>query len=156
MTEPLREQISMAVATRLTTIQAGTTVGPYTYWATPSLVTRGLLSIVHYKTELEPGPVFGVTRASGSQFGTQAQPTVSGDFYRFSVECYVRERDDILVGTWLERSWEDQLQCLLADRWLGGLVLDLRPDDTETDDGDLEPEGWFRQRWVAEASRVVA
>lgn len=154
MAEPIREQIQAAVADRLTTIQAGTLVKTYTYWATPTVVTRALLSIVHYKVELETGPVLGVTRATGSLLASQAQPKIYSDLYRFTVEGYVRERGDVLAATWLERSWEDHVRCLLDDPWLGTLVLDLRPDTTETDDGDLEPAAWFRQGWIAELSRA--
>lgn len=145
--EPLREQILEAVSDVLSGIVAGTT-----YWSTPALVTRALLSIGHYKVELESGPVYGVTRSSGSELAFQAQPFLYGTLFRFTVEAFVRLRDGVMAGTWLERAWQDHVTALLADPYLGGLVMDLRPETTETDDGALEPEAWFRQVWTAEAS----
>jgi len=148
--EPLRERVQIAVAERLTKIEAGDI-----YWATPALVTRSLLSVDQYKAELELGPVYGVTRSSESALSFQAQPDVYQDLYRFTVEVYVRLRDTVVAATWLERVWTDHVRCLLADPSLGGLVLDLRPEVTETDDGVLEPEAWFRQGWLAELSHAL-
>lgn len=149
--EPIREQIKAAVASALAGITAGST-----YWATPVLVTRALLPPTQYKAELETGPVFGVVRSSGSELGFQAQPATYRDLVRFAVECYVRLRDGVMADTWLERSWADHVVCLLADPSLGGLTLDLRPDLTETDDGEWEPLAGFRQHWVAEVSQELA
>lgn len=146
--EPIREQILAAVATRLATITTST------YWATPVLITRALLSIDHYKEDLLAGPVFGVTRATGSLIERAGHDEDAYlDHFRFTVECYVRDRGGVLAGTWLERSWQDHFSVLIDDEFLGGLVDSLRPDITETDDGALEPEAWFRQTWIADVAR---
>ena len=147
-TEPLRERILAAVATQLATITAGST-----YWATPVLVTRALLSVDAYKEELLSGPIFGVTRATGSLFERASHDDSYLEHFRFTVECYVRDRANVLAATWLERSWEDRLHVLLTNQHLGGLVDLLRPEITETDEGALEPEAWFRQTWTADVPR---
>lgn len=157
MAEPLREQILARVATNLDAITEGGTVGSHTYWSTPTVV-RDPVSITHYTAELDAGPVFGVVRGSGSRLDVQSLADDSGartwvDTYRFIIHCYEQKRGETLAGTALERSWEDHIQCLLADRFLGGLVDDLRPEESETDDGELEPQAWFRQGWVAEVVR---
>jgi|SRR5581483_276689 len=141
--EPRRERVLAAVAARLGTIQAGAA-----YWATPALVTRALLGADAYRAELEIGPVYGVMRSIGSRLEPDAQGTYE-DTFRFTVEAYVRERSGVLAGTWLERAWADQLACLLGERTLGGLVLTLRPESTDTDEGGLEPVAWVSQTWAA-------
>jgi hypothetical protein len=56
----------------------------------------------------------------------------------------------------LDWLWQDQVECLLADpdelyQAIGGDVIDLRPDEADliTDEGVLEPYGFFEQVWVA-------
>src|SRR5262245_27830626 len=137
--EPIREQGLTQVAAQLATMT------DVDCWATPALVTRALLSVDQYTTELQTGPVFGVTRSSGSQLATIALPTLYHDTFRFSVECYVRLRDTVTGATWLERAWDDHVRCLLAQPILNHLVRDLRLDTTDTDDGILEPAAWFIQ-----------
>lgn len=159
MAEPIREQILAAVTTQLGTIVAGVTVGDYVYALTPVVVSRVPLAAKQYEDELRTsgGPILGVTRGSESLLTVQAHRTDGAapfiDEFRFLVVAYVRAIDGVLAGTLLERAWEDHVRCLREDPTLTGLIDDLRPELTETDDGELEPEGWFRQRWVAEVVR---
>lgn len=146
--EPLREQIKAAMAARLAQIVAGSD-----YWSAPALVTRSLLMIDQYKDF----PVLGVVRSSGSLFEQVIQEEDSTrpedafqDHLRVAIWGYVKGDLTIIADTRLERLWKDTVRCLLADATLGGLVMELRPDGpADTDDGALEPLGFFMQTWLA-------
>lgn len=152
MDEPVRERVKAAIAARLETIPA---VGAPTYLTVPALVTRSLLSIDQYPTELESGPVLGVARSSGSTF---EQATMTSRRHRIVVTVwgYVKG-GDVIAETLLERLWDDVARCLLADPRLGGTVMDLDMiGATETDDGALEPLGFFAQDWAAIVDEQMA
>ena len=143
MTEPIREQLFVAAAERLELIAAGPG-----YRTVPSLVTRSLLSIDQYATELAAGPVLGVMRSSGSTYELETLTTRRHALV-LTVWGYVRGDDQVLAGTWLERLWDDVVTCLFADPSLKGLARDVEVSGPlETDDGGLEPLGWFAQDFV--------
>ena len=165
--EPLRERTMAAIAAQLATIQEGTVVYPDTtvdYWTTPSLITRSLLWIPQYDrpltsnssiTQLDAGPVLGVVRSSGSTFerllhvDPAAAATGLEHMQRLTIWGYVKGTASVLAGTLLERLWQDVYQCLLVDPTFGSVALDSKPDGTlDTDDGALEPLGYFAQDWV--------
>lgn len=157
--EPTREKTMAAMADRMSTIAAGDL-----YWTTPSLVTRALLAIDQYDEPVSPllsqGPVLGVVRASGSMFGRRAHraPAPGGTSIaaafdheqRVTVWGYVRGDDDgVIAATLLERLWQDTVECLLADPTLGGVARMIEPEGPlDTDDGALEPLGYFAQDWL--------
>jgi hypothetical protein len=138
-----------AMATQLATIIAGAT-----YWTTPALVTRALLSIDQYTSF----PVLGVMRASGSALPRVERGRGYRHEFRITVWGYVKETAGVLAGTWLERLWEDHIHCLLADPslGLGHLLADCRPDGgMDTDDGVLEPVAFFAQDWLVLAHELI-
>jgi len=161
-----------AIATRLATIVAGTVAysTPYgsksvEYWTTPSLVTRALLWLPQYDqplvagapgTQLEVGPVLGVVRASGSEFqrALHVDPAgpISAGFehqQRLTLWGYVKATATVLAATFIERLWQDTMEALLLDPTFGGLAMDSRPDGPlDTDDGAMEPLGFFAQDWL--------
>lgn len=142
---PLRDRIKDAMVARLMTMTAGAE-----YWATPSLVTRRLLAIDQYKVELAQGPVLGVMRTSGSTYGPQPEGTSFEHNHRVAVWGYVKGDLDVPADVQLERLWDDVFRCLLADPSLNDLVMDLQPEGSlDTDDGALEPLGFFAQTWLA-------
>lgn len=162
--EPIREKVMAAMRDRLATITAGVT-----YWTSPSLVTRELLWITQYNqplippgtaTQLDAGPVLGCMRASGSQFERLTHPKVGHvaesfeHFQRVTVWGFAKKTDTVIVGTLIERLWQDHLGALLADPSLGGLAtLPIVPDgDLDTDDGALEPLAYFAQDWLIRAA----
>jgi hypothetical protein len=149
VTEPLRERVMAAMATQLGTIVAGST-----YWVTPVLVTRALLSIKQYAAF----PVLGVMRASGSGLPRVERGRGYRHEFRVTVWGYERATETELVGTRLERLWADHVRCLLGDPTLGlgHLVADCRPDgETDTDNGALEPQAWFAQDWLIWAHETI-
>jgi hypothetical protein len=146
MPEPIQTQVLATVAERLAEIAV---VGAPTYRTAPALVTRSLLSIDQYQQELEVGPVLGVMRTSGCTFEPITQ-TSRRHRIRFTVWGYVRGDAVGPAGEWLDRLWDDTVRCLLTDPKLGGLVMDLDLDGgLDTDDGALEPQGFFAQDWAA-------
>lgn len=155
-TEPIEELVHAAMAERLRTIKGGST-----YWTTPALVTRSLLPIDQY----EAFPVLGVVRASGTVTARAAhQRSAYEHWLRVAVWGYVRgdhagTPGAILASTWLAQLRRDATLCLAAVPTLGDLVHDLAPDPdapVDTDDGALEPEGYFRQIWLARATETLA
>ena len=167
MAEPFREQVMAAFAARLATIAAG--VVDYdgrlvTYLTTPSLVTRALLWITQYEqplappdmtTQLDLGPVLGVVRGSGSTFSRiEHVPDERGAVIGFAHEMrltvwgYAKGAADS-ASTQLERLWADHINAVLVDPRFAGLVADTVPDGPlDTDDGVLEPLGYFAQDWL--------
>ena len=170
-TEPIRERIMGAIALQLETIQAGTVVygnhKPVEYWTTPSLVTREVRAVHQYDqplaagdptTQLDLGPVVSVVRSSWSTFQRQVHVDPAGQEsagyehrQRVMLWGYVKATATVLAGTLIERLWQDVTECLLVDRTLDGLALISGPDDEgslDTDDGQLEPLGFFVQDWL--------
>jgi hypothetical protein len=157
--EAVEELIEAAMAERLATIQAGTVIynepsATVEYWMTP-WVTRELLPIDQYKAdELETG-VLGVMRASGSLIEVNPREPDGEHAHRVAVWGYVSKTPDMIAGTALNRLASDARRCLMTDRYLGGLVMDLRPDGPrDTDDAAREPRAFFRQHWVARMSEA--
>lgn len=171
MAEPLREQIMAAIAQQLDTISQGlVSYGggiSVSYFTTP-VVTRSLLWITQYDQPLAPpamvsqldqAPVLGVMRASGSLFFRETHvPDPDGAVLgfghdmRLTVTGYVKGTDVLLAGTLIEELWADHINALLVDPRLGGLVKDCVPDGPlDTDDGQLEPLGYFTQDWLVKA-----
>jgi hypothetical protein len=154
---PIRDRIMDAMVARLYTLKAGGE-----YWATPSLVTRALLSIDQYKVELATGPVLGVMRSSGSVLTQRAHADENGNVpftheLQVAVWGYLRGDAVISAATQVERLWDDHTRCLLNEATLAGLVQDLRPDGTtDTDDGSLEPLGFFVQNWLVTVDQDFA
>lgn len=147
--EPIEERVFAAVAARLASIQAGSL-----YWSTPALVTRSLLWIDQYAEALRTGPVLGVVRSSRNSLLQIALPATFEHGLRVRLWGYVLGDATTVAGTKLARLRADTLRCLLADDTLGGLVRDCRPDPEgrmDTDDGELEPEGWFAETWLITA-----
>lgn len=142
------------------------------FWTTPSLVTRQVKAIQQYDqpltsgsptTQLDLGPVLSVVRSSGSTFQRQTHADPAGhesEGYehqqRVMIWGYVKATATVLAGTLVERLWQDCVECLLVDRTLGsgataGPALGSGPDDQgslDTDDGQLEPLGFFAQDWL--------
>ena len=148
---PIRDRIKDALVARLYTIKEGGD-----YWTTPALVTRQLLAIDQYKTELATGPVLGVMRGSGSTLEQIAQPAEFEHGLVVSVWGYVRGTDLAPADPALERLWDDVARCLLQETTLAGLVRDIRPTGTlDTDDGALEPHGFFAQDWLVTADQTI-
>lgn len=163
MLEPLRERIKAAIVAQLQTIRAGSVAygnqqAPITvdYWYTPQLITRTLLSPDQYKAELAQGYVVGVLRSLDS---TLERLGSLGPFeHQLAIDLVAYARGDAVAAadTKLERIWDDQRRALLVDDTLGGLVANLRPSgQMETDRGLWEPEGFFRQPWLARALEPV-
>jgi len=168
MSEPWREQVMLAIVERLQTIVAGSvTYGALTveYQTTPSLVSRALQGIAQYdqplappdpQTQLDIGPVLGVMRSSGSTFSRiQHVPDSGGAILGFAHElrlrvwAYCKPTMSDIVGTILERVWWDHMQAILVEPRFGGLVSDTMPDGVlDTDDGVIEPLGYFYQDWL--------
>lgn len=158
--EPIEEQVKDAVVVRLKTIASDAS-----YRTTPQLVTRSLLWITHYnRTDM---PVLAVVRASGTTMRAVAHPDAvdAGAMYlqdiRFAVWGYdVGDHEptmgSVVVDTKLARLRDDTVQCLLSPNTLtalAGLVMNIFPDPDEyvdTDDGALEPFGYFKQIWLAQ------
>lgn len=149
---PIRDQIKDAMVARLYTINAGED-----YWATPSLVTRALLSIDQYKAELAIGPVLGVMRSSGSRLEQVGQTAEFDDDSLVTIWGYVRGDSVVSADTALERLWVDVTRCFLAETTLAGLVRNLWPEGpTDTDGGALEPLAFFAQDWLVMANQSFA
>lgn len=153
MSEPLEERIAVAMLERLRTIQAGTVnyedpdpPASVVYHTTPALVTRSLLEIDQYSDF----PVYGLTRGSGSTYKLLT-PTKAERHLVFNIEGYVQGDVEAVAGavlahTRLARAWEDVRNCFRSNQTLNRLVLSVLPDgEMDTDDGALEPQGWFRQ-----------
>ena len=143
------------------------------YWTTPSLITRSLLWLPQYDqplvagdpaTQLDAGPVLGVVRASGSEFTrvmhTDPQGPVAAGYehqIRFTLWGYVKATATVIAATLLERLWQDTVECLLVDPTLAARAADAEPitmkleplGDLDTDDGAMEPLGFFAQDWLA-------
>ena len=144
----------VAVTERLGTIAAGTE-----YWYTPALVTRSLQAIDQYAAVLPTGPVLGVVRGSGSAFGRSEQPPRFEEIVRFSIWGYVQgDLQEVpggtVASTHLNRLLMDVRKALVSgwDYTLSGALLEMRPDrdaPVDTDDGGLEPLGYFVQPWLA-------
>lgn len=168
MAEPIRERVMAAMATQLATITAGVVVygaKSVEYLTTPSLVTRALLWVPDYDqplvagnpaTQLDAGPVIGVVRSSGSTFERlthvdPAGPQSAGfeHHQRITIWGYAKFTASVAVSTWLERLWQDIVECLFVDPTFGGLALSSYPDGpVDTDDGALEPLGYIAQDWL--------
>lgn len=164
MAAPVRWQAMVAMATQLATIQMGPVIygaESVTYFTTPSLVTLSLRGIAQYNqplaagnpaTQLDAGPVLGVTRSSQS---TLRRLLRSGgraayeSYQRVTVEGYIKAADGKLAGEWIEGLIEDHMAALLVTPTLGGLAtLDIEPvDELDTDNGALEPHAYFAQDW---------
>jgi hypothetical protein len=171
MAEPLREQIMTAFAQRLGTIVQGLVDyggGLSINYFTSPVTTRSLLWITQYDqplnppamlTQLDQTPILGVMRASGSLFFREthvADPDGAvkgfGHDMRLTATGYVKGTDLDLAGTLIERLWADHMNAILVDPRLGGLVKDCVPDGPlDTDDGQLEPLGFFTQDWLVKA-----
>ena len=62
---------------------------------------------------------------------------------------YVKATSTLLAATLIERLWQDVLECLMVDPSFGGLAMKSEPDGTlDTDDGAMEPLGFFAQDWL--------
>lgn len=155
--QPIEELVKDAAVARLKTI-----AGDSSYWSVPQDVKRSLGWITVYKAS--EMPLLGVVRASGTTIRMVAQPDDPGlSVYwahdiRFAVWGYDAGDHETVVGptavdTKLARLREDTIRCLLSDDTLGGLCMNLQPDPDEfvdTDDGALEPLGYFKQIWLAQ------
>lgn len=145
------------------------------YWTTPSLVTLEVRAIQQYDqplaagsptTQLDLGPVLSVVRSSGSTFkrDTHVEAVRESAGYehqqRVMIWGYVKATAgdipdaNVIAGTLIERLWQDCVECLLVDRTFDGAALGSGPDDEgalDTDDGQLEPLGFFAQDWLVVA-----
>jgi hypothetical protein len=149
-----RNAVERAVEERLKAIVTGET-----YLTTPVLVTRSIVpDIREYDTPELLGtgrPIFGVLRRSGSAFQRDGQET-HGNTHAFAIVGYVKgvpQGEPAEVAS--ERCWsafKDAVVCLSEDPTLSGLVDDLIcEEETETDEGAIEPFAWFVQPFLATA-----
>lgn len=158
--EPLYEKQEVALADLLSTITAGAT-----YWTTPALVTRELLSLEQYQvvdestglSVLDRGPVLGVMRSSGSDADLSEHPRGYRNTHRITVWGYVQSTTGVAAGTWLNRLWNDVRLAVAATPDLGLPGTDCYRDGPRfTDDGALEPQALFAQDYVAVAEEADA
>lgn len=154
--EPLEEQIEVALAAQLDTIAAGAV-----YWTTPR-VTRSLLRIDQYEGAAEAdlaAGILGVVRSSGStvQAHDNRDDTLM-HYHRVAVWGYVIGDALVPAATRLNRLYADHLRCLLAPEAIVAPILDIRPDPDmprDTDDGAREPRAFFREHWLVTATETL-
>jgi len=157
----LGEKHLVALADRLSIIREGEPIvsgASKVYRTSPSLITLSPLAIGVYNQPLQPvsppvtqldlGPVLGISRSSGSSLlRVTLRPRGGPDPLkayerqdRVTIVGYVKGTDALPAWRVLERLYEDVVECMLAEPTLGDLVQKLETsEDRLTDRGQFEP-----------------
>lgn len=144
MVEPVHEQISAAIRTRLLTIVAD---GGTTYWYTPDAVVRCLEWLSSYDVSkghmlfIKPEPLDKVsegTTASATQYNAKGLAPFSVLIVkkdeRASRHPFDEEQSsDPIAATVISRAVEDVRVALLSEVTLGGLVWNVADDGIDAD-----------------------
>jgi len=150
VSEPLREQIMIAVVELLKTMtgdRPGLDGTPWGQYPNDPIVERG------YKDESQVNqcPALFVSKWPGSSV---VEKTTAGGMvgvehtFQFAVYGYTKNAGNVPAGVWLERLWDDVYTTLMKNWTLGGICQQLRFEGEDDYDED-EIKAGFRQGVVA-------
>jgi len=147
MSEPLREQVLVALVAKLESM-TGLRLWGGAYPNPPKVHRKFKLP-----SEITQFPQLCVFEGSidGSGSSVRIEVTVGGQVgirheYKVLLAGYVRGDGAVLASTWRERLWSDCLKTLMAENTLDGLVMKIDwVPEMETDGEELDPVALFVQ-----------